>query len=178
MRCASTGADSSTSRQHGCFPVDAGAPRAIPFRPFLFGAICIRVGIVCCKHVECPSKRRGCRAIGKIAAALPNISSRWERVARPCVKGNVFCNVSPGSPLFLRVQPRVQGIGTCQKLRTPRRKPYPTPPSSSPCCLPSAPHFWMLLLQRKNPRKCTSVKLAYTDGVSFRRATWVLQLFE
>jgi hypothetical protein len=37
MRCASTGADSSTSRQHGCFPVDAGAPRAIPSTPRLSG---------------------------------------------------------------------------------------------------------------------------------------------
>src|ERR1700716_1138392 len=37
MRCASTGAGSSTSRQHGCFPVDAGAPRAIPSTPRLSG---------------------------------------------------------------------------------------------------------------------------------------------
>src|ERR1035437_9425778 len=33
MRCASTGADSSTSRPPGCFPADAGAPRTVPSTP-------------------------------------------------------------------------------------------------------------------------------------------------
>src|SRR6202034_982420 len=59
---------------------------------------------------------RGCRTFGKTAPAIAKTSFRGGSPAA-CLSAyrRVFANVALRSPLFLGVQTRVQGIGSCQR---------------------------------------------------------------